>query len=318
MPPAKDYGSTHWTDHANGLTANRLLTAARYALASGNVEYRKKYLMVVDKVLDLYRGDVPRGAQTWEIPLHTPDILASAYLLDLCTVAYAISGDSKYLREAEYWALTGVPFVYLETPVPNIHKDGVYGTIAVLGSTAWVAPFWVGLPVQWCGLVYRNALYRYADVLPNQKAADYWRKMAAGITITGLQFSWQERDGDDPKKWGLLPDSFVLKTHGKGGPAINPGTVELYMPQAFGETPIIDKKMVKTGVFVHALGGIEKHGDNGVELNLWPSKETDVLVSGLEQKPAAVKWQGNPIEAKWIEKHRAFVVSLKGNGLLEW
>ena len=326
-PPAKDYGSTHWTDHANGLTANRLLTAARYALASGNVEYRKKYLTVVDKVLDLYRGDVPRGAQTWEIPLHTPDILASAYLLDLCTVAYAISGDSKYLREAEYWALTGVPFVYLETPVPNIHKDGVYGTIAVLGSTAWVAPFWVGLPVQWCGLVYRNALYRYADVLPNQKAADYWRKMAAGITITGLQFSWQERDGDDPKKWGLLPDSFVLKTHGKGGPAINPGTVELYMPQAFGETPVVNKKMIRTGVIVHALGGITKHGENSVELNLWPSKETDVLVSGIEMDvPVAdanaetpqVKWQGNPIDVKWIEKHRAFAVKLKGDGLLEW
>ena len=317
-PPARDYGTTHWTDHANGLTSNRLLTAARYALASGNAEYRKKFLSVVDKVLDLYRGDVPRGAQTWEIPLHTPDILASAYMLDLCTAAYSLTGDSRYLREAEYWTLTGVPFVYLETPVPKLHKDGVYGTIAVLGSTAWVAPFWVGLPVQWCGLVYRNSLYRYADILPNKGAAEYWRKMAAGITITGLQFSWQERDGDDPKKWGLLPDSFVLKMHGKGGPAINPGTVELYMPQAFGETPIIDKKMITTGVFVHALGGIEKHGDNGVELNLWPSKETDVLVSGLEQKPAAVKWQGNPIEAKWIEKHRAFVVSLKGDGLLEW
>ena len=326
-PPARDYGTTHWTDHANGLTSNRLLVAARYALASGNVEYRKKYLTVVDKVLDLYRGDVPRGAQTWEIPLHTPDILASAYLLDLCTVAYAVSGDSKYLREAEYWALTGVPFVYLETPVPNVHKDGIYGTIAVLGSTAWVAPFWVGLPVQWCGLVYRNALYRYADVLPNQKAADYWRKMAAGITITGLQFSWQERDGDDPKKWGLLPDSFVLKTHGKGGPAINPGTVELYMPQAFGETPVVNKKMIRTGVIVHALGDITKHGENSVELNLWPSKETDVLVSGIEMDvPVAdanaetpqVKWQGKPINVKWIEKHKAFVVSLKGEGLLEW
>ena len=327
QPPARDYGSTHWTDHANGLTANRLLTAARYAMGSGNEEYRKKFLTVVDKVLDLYRGDVPRGAQTWEIPLHTPDILGSAYMLDLCTAAYGVSGDSKYLREAEYWALTGVPFVYLETPVPSLHKDGVYGTIAVLGSTGWVAPFWVGLPVQWCGLVYRNALYRYADILPNRGAADYWRKMAAGITITGLKFSWQGRDGDDPKKWGLLPDSFVLKTHGKGGPAINPGTVELYMPQAFGETPVVNKLMVRTGVFVHALGGITKHGDNGVELELWPSKETDVLVSGLDMDvPVAdenaeipkVKWQGKPINVKWVEKHRAFIVSLKGEGLLEW
>ncbi|MBR6074284.1 MAG: hypothetical protein IKP87_03185, partial [Victivallales bacterium] len=115
--------------------------------------------------------------------------------------------------------------------------------------------------------------------------------------------------------------------HGKGGPAINPGTVELHMPQAFCETPVINKKMVRTGVFVHALGGITKHGENSVELNLWPSKETDVLVSGLDMDvPVAdenaeipkVKWQGKPIDVKWIEKHRTFIVSLKGEGLLEW
>ena len=90
------------------------------------------------------------------------------------------------------------------------------------------------------------------------------------------------------------------------------------MPQAFGETPVVNKLMVRTGVFVHALGGITKHGDNGVELELWPSKETDVLVSGLDAKPADVKWQGKPINVKWVEKHRAFIVSLKGEGLLEW
>ena len=324
-PPALDYGSTHWTDHANGLTANRLLTACRYAMASGNPEYRQKFLTVVDKVLDLYNGDVPRGAQTWEIPLHTPDILGAAYMLDLCTTAYNLTGNQKYLIKAEYWALTGIPFIYLETPVPYIHKDGVYGTIAVLGSTAWIAPFWIGLPVQWCGLVYRNSLYRYANMLrthynsqtPNRHEM-FWRKIADGITITGLQFSCQERDNDDPKKIGLLPDSFVLKSRGKGGPAINPGTVELYMPQAFGETPIVAKQMVKPGIIAHALGGIKKQSDNSVELDLWPSKETEVLVSGLEKKPEQVKWQGKPIDVKWVEKHRAFIVSLKGEGLLEW
>ena len=319
QPPARNYGSTHWTDHANGLTANRLLTACRYAMASGNLEYRQKFLTVIDKVLDLYHGDVPRGAQTWEIPLHTPDILGAAYMLDLCTTAYSLTGDRKYLIKAEYWMLTGFPFIYFETPVPYLHHDGVYGTIAVLGSTAWVAPFWVGLPVQWCGLVYRNSLYRYANALQGHDAHDKMlRQIADGITITGLQFSWQERDGDDPKKCGLLPDSFVLKSHGKGGPAINPGSIELYMPQAFGETPVVAKQMVKPGVLAHALGGIKLHGDNGVDLDLWPSKETDVLVSGLEKKPEQVKWQGKPIDVKWIEKHRAFIVPLRGNGLLEW
>ena len=90
------------------------------------------------------------------------------------------------------------------------------------------------------------------------------------------------------------------------------------MPQAFGETPIVAKQMVKPGVIAHALGGIKKQSDNSVELDLWPSKETEVLVSGLEKKPEQVKWQGKPIDVKWVEKHRAFIVSLKGEGLLEW
>jgi len=34
-------------------------------------------LELLDKQTLLYANTVPRGAQTWEIPLHTPDILAA-------------------------------------------------------------------------------------------------------------------------------------------------------------------------------------------------------------------------------------------------
>ena len=40
------------------------------------------------------------------------------------------------------------------------------------------------------------------------------------------------------------------------GPAINPGTVQHGLPQAFGKTPIFSTKAVVPGVIVHALGDI--------------------------------------------------------------
>jgi len=93
---------------------------------------------------------VPRGAQTWEVPLHTPDILASAHLVRCYLYAYQLTGDADLLEQARYWAWTGVPFVYLEQPVPG--DVGLYATIPVFGATQWVAS-WLGKPVQWCGLV---------------------------------------------------------------------------------------------------------------------------------------------------------------------
>ncbi|MBP5672123.1 MAG: hypothetical protein J6X49_07015 [Victivallales bacterium] len=313
-----NYGTTHWADHANGLTASSLLGASRFVLASANPSVREKYLTIIDRVFDCYRNDVPRGAQTWEIPLHSPDILGSAYMLVLAATAYKISGNPKYLKEAEYWALTGVPFVYLVNPVEHLNPKGLYGTIAVLGATFWTASNWIGLPVQWCGAVYRNALYEYLDILDDPAKQAFWKKIADGITITGLQFTYQERDGDPADQIGLLPDSYRLMMGMKGGPSINPGTIQLFMPQAYGETPIINVKMLKIGRFIHALGDIKTISDSQAELDLWPARPTDVLITGLAAKPSEIRWQGKSIQFKWLPEHNAFIANIQGKGMLEW
>ena len=313
-----NYGTTHWADHANGLTATSLMGSARFVLASANPKIREKYLKTVDRVFACYRNDVPRGAQTWEIPLHSPDILGSAYMLVLAVNAYKISGDAKYLKEAEYLALTGVPFVYLVNPVEHLNPKGLYATIAVLGATFWTAANWIGLPVQWCGAVYRNALYEYMDVLDDPAKIAVWNRIAAGITMTGLQFTYQQRDGDSPELIGLLPDSYRLKVAMKGGPSINPGTIQLFMPQAYGETPVINVKMLKIGRFIHALGGITATSDSSAMLDLWPAKPTDVLVTGLSAQPSEVLWRGKAISVNWLPKHNAFIANIQGHGVLEW
>ena len=104
----------------------------------------------------------------------------------------------------------------------------------------------------------------------------------------------------------------------KGGPSINPGTMQLFMPQAYNETPIINVKMLKTGRFIHALGDIKATSDSSATLDLWPAKPTDVLVTGLSAKPSEVLWQGKAISINWLPEHNAFIVNIQGKGVLEW
>ena len=76
---ATDYGRTHFCDEASGRTGEpvfRLLEAGVYAGDLTMVEEGLRLLRIMHR---RFEHGVPRGAQTWEIPLHTPDILGSAY-----------------------------------------------------------------------------------------------------------------------------------------------------------------------------------------------------------------------------------------------
>jgi hypothetical protein len=243
-----DYASTHWTREANGLAGNavaRLLEAAAFC---GDRELQEAAVGQLGAVLRRFHRTVPRGAQTWEIPLHTPDILASAHLTKACVLGYLLSGDDRWLDEAEYWAWTGVPFVYLAPPSEG--AVGVYSTIAVLGATGWRAPVWFGQPVQWCGLVYADALRWLGRV----RAATPWTRLADGIALAGVQHTWP---ADDAERVGLLPDYFLLRAQRREGPAINPGTVQSQAIQAYGRPPAYDFVTVDPGGWqIHAAGRI--------------------------------------------------------------
>ena len=115
-PGSTDYGRTHFCDEASGLTAlpvAQLLEAAAFAGEKTMVDEGLRLLRILQKRFD---QGVPRGAQTWEIPLHTPDILGSAYLVKAFALGYELTGDPELLEAAKYWAWTGVPFVYLVNP----------------------------------------------------------------------------------------------------------------------------------------------------------------------------------------------------------
>ena len=243
QPGDVDYGTTHFADHANGYGAGDLVTVLEGAALSANPELLETALDLLDKQTSLYADTVPRGAQTWEIPLHTPDILASGRLVQAYTLGYVISGNEDYLQQARYWAWTGVPFVYLANPTPG--EIGPYATIPVLGATGWQGS-WFGRPVQWCGLVYASALHR----LSGYDADGPWRQIGRGITAGGLQMTWPLENAD---RQGLLPDYFLLEAQYRDGPAINPGTTQAHLAELFEAGTVYDiARLPASGAFIHA------------------------------------------------------------------
>jgi hypothetical protein len=291
QPPAggTDYSVTHWSKEANGLVGGVLVGLLQDAAFSGNPDLRAAGLRHL-RALAKFRHTVPRGAQTWEIPLHTPDILAAAHLVRAHLLGYELSGDRTFLAEAQYWAWTGVPFVYLTAPTPA--PVGLYNTIPVLGATGWVAPLWIGLPVQWCGLVYGQALYELARYDPTGP----WRQIADGIAAVGVQHSWPVTDVE---RQGLLPDSFALRTQRRDGPAINPATVQSQAIQLYGETSVYDRAAyLRHGLMAHAAGRIEIQAEraDGVTFRVvsWAGRNTWLLVTGFTRAPQLLL-NGKPV-----------------------
>ncbi|MCJ7642216.1 MAG: hypothetical protein MUO29_10035 [Desulfobacterales bacterium] len=270
----------------------------------------------MDKQTAAYAGTVPRGAQTWEMPLHTPDILASAHMIRAYVFGYLLTDRQDLLEEARYWAWTGVPFLYLDNPTDG--EVGPYATIAVLGATNWRAPVWFGKPVQWCGLVYCSALYDLADHDPEGP----WKKIAKGLTAAGLQMTWPTTDKE---RQGLLPDFFFLVEQSIDGPAINPGTVGAHVPELYDAGTMYDlKKLPKRRWFIHAPCTIHDIRESPKEATFtvdgWGEKPFYVLISGITNKPAeiSVRSQDNPnapYAAADVEYHDSgvyLVIKLKG------
>ncbi|HUU18449.1 MAG TPA: hypothetical protein VMW72_14965 [Sedimentisphaerales bacterium] len=287
-PGKTDYSRTHFAKHANGLSGRDMVSILEGAALSGDKELISKALKLLDKQTSLYADTVPRGAQTWEVPLHTPDILASAHMVKAYTLGYIISGGEKYLEQARYWAWTGLPFVYLYPPTSG--RVGPYSTIAVLGATNWRAPLWLGRPVQWCGLVYCSAL----QMLSVCDTKGPWEKIAKGITTAGLQMSWPVTDKE---RQGLLPDFFDLKAQIGAGPAINPGTVQAHLSELYDKGKIYDvKKLTGSGWFIHApcaISGVREDKKTAAFVaDGWGDKQYYVLVSGIAREPRDVLARG--------------------------
>jgi hypothetical protein len=141
----------------------------------------------------------PEGAQTWELHLHVPDILAVPHLIDVNLDAHALTGDEVYVAQAERWAWTGLPFTYLWRAF--YRPIMAYCTVPVFGVTFHDVQSWFGVDVHWNGLLYADALFRLATATNERR----WRTIAEGIVACGMQ---QQRTNGP---WlGMYPDAFSL------------------------------------------------------------------------------------------------------------
>ena len=194
------YDRGHWEHTALGTCARAAFLLNQHAYLTADGSSRD----AADRILQyMKRFSVPRGGQVWEMPLHTPDPLAGAYAILAYVRGYQLTGNKDYLREAQKWAITGIPFVYLrpvyrENGKPSELANCLYATIGVYGATNWKAPLWIGRPVQWIGTVYAYALTVLA---PYDQTFD-WNKLARGILVSA-----QYQQYPDGEFAGTLPDS---------------------------------------------------------------------------------------------------------------
>lgn len=273
-PGGLNLGATSSTPDANGLTATHVLSVLEDAAFCGDPALLNQGLWLLE-ALDKWRDSVPRGAQTWEVPLHTPDILASALLVRCYTLGYELTGDANLLEQARYWAWTGLPFVYLSPPTSQ--PIGLYCSIPVFGASDFTSP-WFGRPVQWCGLVYADAVRRFARHDP----AGPWVALANGIAAVGVQLTHPPADTGLE---GLLPDSFNLEPQSRNAPGICPGTLFPEAIQMYGQDPLYDfHAFPHHGLMVHAPGPITdcQETSQGVSFSVegWPAQPWYVLISG--------------------------------------
>ena len=203
---AGKYRKGHFEDTSSGHCARPAASLLQWAQYTGDADALRAGLKALDY---MKRFRTPRGAQTWELSLHTPDVLASAYLVQAYVLGYELTGKKAYLAEARRWALSGVPFVYLWSKHPTM----LYAAVPVYGATNFRAPLWIGLPVQWCGGVYAHALTGLAK---HDRTLD-WTRLASGIYIAAQRMQYPAGP-----RVGCLPDIYVLPSQHRAGPSINP------------------------------------------------------------------------------------------------
>lgn len=279
-------------DTATGLTA----AVARKVLHYAVVSLDQTALASGLKALDWLSGQTrPEGGQSWESPLHTPDLLAAADLVKAFLTGYQITGAPEYLEQAKLWAARGLPFLYLWQA--DERPRMAYATVPMFGATWLDVQPWFGLASPWVGMQYADSLTDLAR-LDNSGP---WRKLAEGILAfaAGLQIPAGE------ERAGLVPDAWDVVEGGKPYQFdLAPKTLLKLASNLAGRPLSADTRLVQMGsgrVSITVTGLVlsaECQADGCVA---WKArrrgdiKETH-LVAGL-QPPTSVKVDGAAAQA---------------------
>jgi hypothetical protein len=266
-----------------GTCARRAYEIARYARLAGDGE---AFAAVTNSLAFMQRFAVPRAAQVWECPVHTPDILAAADAVEAFLEAYRFSGERRYLDHATYWARTGLPFVYVWNP--QDHPVLRYASIAIFGGS-WYEGSWIGQPVQWNGLRYAYALLKLAD----HDSSFPWRKIAEGLTVSALY--QMDTAGTNVALW---PDNFSALDWSKCPWVFEPSLILKNLCRLLDREIEPDTVSIEPGIRITSRARISAtHFQDGVLrcTARFPEGESgQVLLAGLTQ-PRSVTLGGSPV-----------------------
>jgi hypothetical protein len=268
-----------------GTCARNAYEILRYARISGSVEaYR-----VGAKTLEFMRRfTIPRAAQVWEVPVHTPDILAAADAIDAYIEGYWFSGDQRWLAEARRWARAGLPFLYVWN-APN--KPWMrYGSIPVFGAT-WYVGSWFGNIVQWNGLRYAYALIKLCET--DKTAPALWKQVALGITRSAMY--QQSTSGKNITLW---PDSYHTITDVRVAWDFAPRQILKNVYHFLGREEEPRTLRLPSGIRISSRAATIRVSESGDTLRVvlrHPSGERgNLLVSGVS-RPQAVYLNGQAV-----------------------
>ena len=194
----------------------------------------------------------PQGSENWEVPLECPNLRAAALAVDSYLDAHLLTGERRHLDKARYWALTGLPFIYLW----QAHDRDImpYASVSVMGTTFWTG-LWFGRPVQWVGLVYAEAIRRLARY---DSTVD-WLKLAEGITLSAMQ---QQMGRVEPRRnrIGFYTDNYCVVTKNICQWYLSPTGIERMVDFFTGCGPWVDTEVVRIGgktVHINSAARIE-------------------------------------------------------------
>jgi len=294
--PARGFGLAG--DTSNGYSATFAFPILYVARISGHlrlVEAGLKALAYLER-----QPLRPEGAQTWELSLHVPDLLASAWVSQAFLEGYRLTGEVRYLELAQRWALAGLPFVYLWNPPDRPVMR--YTTIPVFGASNYVFP-WFGRPVMWNGLDYAIGLQGLAAELEDAGVPPLldWRHLAEGITLAAAQMqpatgpyrgmypdAWDVVAGGEAYTWWLTPSYLahnLLLLQGEEGVQVHTRILSL------------DGQRLHISAAMPILATEVEDGAVTVRVRYHRGETAAILFAPLQKAPAQVRVNGQPVPA---------------------
>ncbi|MBI4326230.1 MAG: hypothetical protein HY674_13345, partial [Chloroflexi bacterium] len=269
-----------------GTCARNAYEILRFARMTGDAE---TFGAVEPSLKFMEQFTVPRAAQVWECPVHSPDILAAADAVEAYLEAYRYAGDRHFLDEAIRWAWRGLPFLYMWNPPGNEMLR--YASIAILGGS-WYAGSWIGQPVQWNGLRYAYAVLKLADhdqTMP-------WKKIGEGITISAMY----QQDATGPNV-ALWPDSFSALDASKSSWVFEPGMIMKNVCRILDRDIEPATTMAGTGkerLMINSRAKVSEVSWNKEVLKFisrFPHGESGYVMIASIDKPTQVRLNGAPL-----------------------